>query len=197
VKPKMLDLCCGRLGWGKVFAERGWDVVGVDLVRPSLVPKGCSFVLGDVLDWRPWDLKGFDFVCVSSPCDQFSCFTMKMWQPNPKYPDTGIELFNHCRFICEESGVPYVMENVRGAIQFVGQPVNRTGAYCLWGNGVPVLLPPGLTKSKWFKRPGKPGNICAEALKGKRERKAILATIPPELANCVADHAEQLIQEVA
>lgn len=188
----MLDLFCGRFGWGRAFAARGWEVVGIDLIQPPKIPDGCKFVQMDILkfEWLPdWD---FDFICASPPCEQFSCFSMKMWQPNPAYPDMGINLFTRTRAICESSGLPYVIENVRGAIQFVGQPVNRTGAFCLWGNAVPGILPKGLTKSKWFKRPGKPGNICLEALKGKRERKAVLATIPPELANCVADYAERI-----
>lgn len=91
--------------------------------------------------------------------------------------------------------MPYIMENVRGATQFVGRPDGRCGPFCLWGNAIPPILPQGITKSTWFTRPGKPGNICAEALKGKRQRKAILATIPPELSNAVCDYAERLVEQ--
>jgi site-specific DNA-cytosine methylase len=28
---RMLDLFCGRWGWSKAFAARGWECVGVDL----------------------------------------------------------------------------------------------------------------------------------------------------------------------
>ena len=51
-----------------------------------------------------------------------------------------------------------------------------------------------MRKSKWFKRPGHPGNTCEESLKGKRERKAKLSTIPSELANCIADYAERILE---
>ena len=167
------------------------------MVEPPEIPKGCEFIRRDILGirfyQRIWD--GFDFICASSPCEQFSCFSMKMFQPDPPYPQQAIHLFNHTRAICEASGVPYVMENVRGAIQFVGAPAGRCGPFQLWGTGVPPILPQGITKSKWFTRPGKPGNICVEALKGKRERKAILATIPPELAAAVADYATRLYEQ--
>ena len=194
---RMFDGFCGRLGWAKAFLARGWKVTAVDLIAPSEIPPGVEFIQRDMLEIDAAFLRQFDFACFSSPCDGFACFSMRMWQPNPKYPAKEIELFNHTRAIAEQSGIPYLMENVRGAIEFVGAPTNRTGPWCLWGNAVPLLLPRGLRKSKWFKREGKPGNICLEALKGKRQRKAALASIPPELAACVADYAESLLQRKA
>ena len=40
---RMLDLFCGRWGWSKAFADRGWECVGVDLVEPPEIPEGCKF----------------------------------------------------------------------------------------------------------------------------------------------------------
>ena len=40
----------------------------------------------------------------------------------------------------------------------------------------------------------RPGNFAPELNLPKAERKAKLATIPPELANCVADYAERLLE---
>jgi len=208
----MLDLFSGRLGWSKPFLARGWEVIAVDLVRPPDTPPGCTFIKADIMNlrysgdfasnnWfliengeRRW-IGDFDFICASSPCDEFSCWTMKMFQPNPKYPELGIQLFNHTRAICETSGVPYVMENTRGAVQFVGKPVGRCGPFYLWGNGVPPILPQGITKSKWKPKEGRPGNFAPEWNMGKVERKATMATIPPELANCVVDYAEALLRK--
>lgn len=70
----MLDLFCGGFGWGKAFAARGWSVVGVDLVEPPEIPECCVFLLGDVLEITPdWIRRqGIDFICASSPCEQFS-----------------------------------------------------------------------------------------------------------------------------
>lgn len=149
---RMLDLFSGRWGWSKAFAARGWECFGVDLTVPPDVPEGCRFLQKDVLSITPeWLLRndmGFDFICASSPCEQFSVHGMKHFHPNPPYPELGIKLFNHTRQLCEASGVPYVMENVRAAQQFVGQAVNHCGPFYLWGNAVPPLLPQNITKKQ-------------------------------------------------
>jgi hypothetical protein len=198
---RMLDLFCGRWGWSRAFAARGWECVGVDLVEPPEIPKGCIFVQKDILTIRQgWvDDEGFDFVCASSPCEQFSVHGMKHFHPNPPYPELGIKLFNHTRSLCEESGVPYVMENVCSAEAFVGPAVFRCGPFALWGSGVPILFPRGLTKgmSQARKRgpDGKRIYTAAADRMWSTKRKQIVATIPPELANCVADYAERLLEE--
>ena len=198
----MLDLFCGRFGWGKAFAARGWEVVGVDLVAPPEIPEGCMFRHLDVLEIEEINPFRCDFICASSPCEQFSVHGMKHFHPNPKHPEMGIKLFNHTRDLCEASGVPYVMENVRAAQQFVGKAVNHCGPFYLWGTGMPPLMPQGITKAKWKSnelhgRFGKPGNFAAELLLPKSIRKAKLATIPPELAAAVADYAERLCEVLA
>ncbi|MCL4540962.1 MAG: hypothetical protein M1396_01270 [Chloroflexi bacterium] len=212
----MLDLFCGRFGWSKAFAARGWECVGVDLVEPLEIPDGCSFVKADVLSigriqgWMEgWD---FDFVCASSPCEQFSVHGMKHFHPRPKYPELGIRMFNHTRALCEESGVPYVMENVRAAQQFVGNAVNHCGPFYLWGNAVPLLLPHGkITKGIDV---GSSKSVKAMAPEQKRAYRsqfvwnqgwatskktsrdtAKAAEIPSELANCVASYAEAILRE--
>jgi len=215
----MLDLFCGRFGWGSAFAARGWDVVGIDLVEPPKIPKGCMFYALDILGisriqgWMTgWD---FDFVCASSPCEQFSVHGMKHFHPNPPYPEMGIRLFNHTRQLCESSGVPYVMENVRATQQFVGNAVNHCGPFYLWGSAVPLLMPQGVKKG--FQAGGsiiqKLKRIDRKALtdyrrlndlswssSGSAKRKeftAQAATIPPELANCVVDYAEAILRQAA
>jgi hypothetical protein len=148
----------------------------------------------NVLDWTVDDLRKFDFVCASSVCDGFASFGMKHFRPNPPQPTLEIELFNHTRSICEKAGVPYVMENVRTAQQFVGPAENHCGPFYLWGNAVPPMFPQGISKAKWYRRAGKPGNFADALNLPKSKRKALLATIPPELANCVAEYAERIIE---
>src|SRR6476660_8012314 len=143
---RMLDLFAGRLGWSKAFLARGWEVVAVDLVEPPEVPKGCEFRRNNVLNIQAEWCEYFDFICGSSPCEQFSVHGMKHFHPTPPYPELGIKLFEHTRRICEESGVPYVMENVRAAQQFVGNAVHHCGPFYLWGTGVPPLLHRGISK---------------------------------------------------
>jgi hypothetical protein len=209
--PKMLDLFCGRFGWGRSFAERGWHVVGIDLVEPppGTIPEGnISFHIKDILLLTPEWIKsrGFDFICASSPCEGFSKFGLRCFYPDPLYPEMGIRLFNNTRSLCEASGLPYVMENVRAAQQFVGVANHHCGPFYLWGNAVPPLMPQGIRKGFNRKRDpltGKPSKEYAEqttnkktnGLRGQQIAAAVHATIPPELSSCIADYAESLTQQ--
>src|SRR5271165_561300 len=123
--PRMLDLFCGRLGWSKAFLARGWECIGVDLVEPPEIPQGVTFIKADVLGmsvsvvsrciyYGNYSILEFpDFICASSPCEEFSVHGLKCFHPNPPYPELGIKLFEHTRALCEASGISYVMENVR------------------------------------------------------------------------------------
>lgn len=210
--PRMLDLFCGRWGWSKAFAARGWECLGVDLKQPNYIPENCSFYQMDILELKNvWYLKNFDFICASSPCEEFSVHGMKHFHPNPKHPENGIRLFNHTRQLCEASGVPYVMENVRAAQQFVGQAVNHCGPFYLWGNAVPPLLHQGIQKgismgADRFKNipPGEerrklrreyPFLSTSSKSEARKKLTAQAAEIPSELANCVADYAERLLEQ--
>ena len=199
---RLLDLFAGRLGWSKAFLERGWEIVAVDLIYPSIdVPDGVDYWTIDVLTIdQAWlrEHGPFDFICASSPCEQFSVHGMKHFHPNPPYPTMGLKLFNHVRELLEGYGAPYVMENVKAAQSFVGPASVHAGSFYLWWNlspryGIPI---PQCRKAKWFSRPSHPGNTCQLSLKGKRERKAQLATIPPELSTCIADYADRLLERI-
>ncbi len=197
---RLLDLFSGRWGWSRAFAARGWECVGVDLVRPTETPDMCRFIQEDVLMLElmgPAWINQFDFICVSSPCEQFSVHGMPHFWPNPCYPELGIKLFNHARALCEASGLPYVMENVRSAQKFVGRAAHHCGPFFLWGSGVPPLMPQGIQKgmSQQRDRNGRRRGVLEHV--SKRERAAQGATIPPELANCVADYAERLLEQKA
>lgn len=204
----MLDLFCGRWGWSRAFAARGWRCVGIDLVwPPSPWPEGdIGFQDRDVLTVSVAEIKlgEFDFICASPPCEQFSVHGMKHFHPNPPYPELGIKLFNHTRAVCEESGVPYVIENVRAAQQFVGQAVHHCGPFYLWGNGVPPLMNGGIKKGLDMgrdpvtgKRTLRLGRRSSHKSKARAADKQITATIPPELASCVAAYAERLCEQKA
>ena len=192
----------------------------MDLVEPAEVPEGCKFWRMNVLGIWDVNFQGFqpDFICASSPCEQFSLHGMKHFHPNPPYPEVGIKLFNHTRAICEASGFPYVMENVRAAQQFVGNAVHHCGPFYLWGNAVPPLMPQGIEKN--HAAPGMTGGWLSGTQvkllspeerrayrdkcewgklgggsKARREATAHVATIPNELATCVADYAERLLEQ--
>ena len=199
----------------------------MDLVEPPEIPQGFTFIAADVLCLElgrsslRWAASHepiasyFDFICASSPGEQFSVYGMWHFHPNPPYPEQGIRLFEHTQAICEASGVPYVMENVRAAQQFVGNAVHHCGPFYLWGNGVPPLLNQGISKGMKIEDGSEALRIKLtlrrEALKQYRREHDILwqssksqarknytagfATIPPELASCVADYAERLLEQ--
>jgi hypothetical protein len=232
----MLDLYAGRLGWAFAFLARGWKAVAVDLVPPPVIHQGVIFRQMDVLKinlltircWEEIFGEKFAFACASSPCEKFSVHGMKHFHPNPPYPEEGIRLFNYTRNLLEELQIPYVMENVRAAQQFVGKAVHHCGPFYLWGSGVPHKtqlgfwddydvpspLPKGVTKGiqlggkfkGWAKmsaedrRRNRKTDFMIQYQSGSKERlecTAKAATIPPELANCVADYAERLLEQRA
>ena len=192
---RLLDLFCGRWGWARAFAARGWDCFGIDLQVPKEIPERCEFEQGDILHYHEGLMEGFDFIVASSPCQEFSIHGMPHFHPNAKYPSMGIRLFNHTRELCEASGIPYVMENVLAAQWFVGESVNNCGPFHLWGTGVPPLMPQGITKNMSQQRDANGRRRGALEHVSKRERAAEGAKIPPELANCVADYAEALLRD--
>jgi hypothetical protein len=199
---RLLDLFCGRWGWSRAFAARNWECDGIDLVSSPLPAANAHFTCADVLDLTVAIVKRFepDFIVASPPCDEFACFQMKHFRKDPPYPMKGIELFNHTRALCELSGIPHVIENVRAAQEFVGKADGHAGSFYLWGNAVPPILP-RVYKAKWTAnvRHGRtaPGNFAPELNLPKSERKPLLAVIPLELANCVADYAERILEQKA
>lgn len=211
---RLLDLFCGRFGWSQAFAKRGWECIGIDLVETAAIPSGCTFIKTDILGLTAESVREFapDFICASSPCEQFSVHGMKNFHPNPPFPILGIQLFEHTRAICEASGIPYLMENVRAAEKFVGNAVQHCGPFYLWGSAVPAIMPEGIKKgfnlgsgkaAKMLKLTGERAALrdyrkkmdCWHSSKSPQRiaHTAKVATIPPLLSSCVADFAESLV----
>lgn len=191
--PRLLDLFCGRWGWSRAFAARGWECIGIDKVTPPENPPGCSFLQWDILFLSPACILDYkpDFIVASPPCQEFAKYRLRCFWPDPPYPRMGMELFNHTRGLCWDSDIPYVIENVLGAEWFVGRAHQHCGPFYLWGTGIPPILPQGILKGKQLTIGGyKPQTNT----RTNEEAAAIVATIPPELANCVADYAERLLE---
>lgn len=212
---RLLDLFCGRWGWSRAFAARGWECVGVDLVPPPDMPEGCRFWPGNVLEIAVESdyVKQFDFIVASPPCEQFSVHGMPHFHKNPPDPDLGMQLFFHTVKLCRQSGLPHVIENVRAAQKFVGKAENHCGPFYLWGDSVPPILPQGIKKGfqtggtiiQKLKRIDRQaltdyrrqndGSWSSSKSEKRKEWTAQVAMIPPELANCVADYAERLLEQ--
>ena len=102
-----LDLFCGAGGVSKGLADAGFDVWGVDIKsQPRYVHPG-RFVQGDALK-PPFDLRDFDFVWASPPCQAYSKTRAIHGR---EYPD----LVEPVRDMLRASDVSHVIENVPGA----------------------------------------------------------------------------------
>ncbi len=130
--PFMLDLFCGYKGASEAMRKRGWLVETADIK--------VSFNATHTVDLREWswkpqcvDLRSPDLVWASPPCQEFSRQTMPWTRArNPAPPDLSL-VEAAKRIIGEIKPRWWVIENVRGAIPYLGKPVMKIGAYCLWG----------------------------------------------------------------
>jgi hypothetical protein len=141
MKPLAIDLCCGLFGWGKGFIAEGYHVIGVDIVQVGPVPAGAELILHDIRTLHGSQFPGATVIVASPPCLEFSRHDQPWLRAkNPPYPTLGIELVDACFRIARECGCSIVLENVRGAQQFIGQARAHFGKQYLWGD-VPALLP--------------------------------------------------------
>ena len=113
---RALDLFCGAGGATRGLQRAGFHVTGID-IRPQ--PRYCGdlFIQADALQ-PPVDLRGFDFIWASPPCQHDSMAT-----PHARramHPD----LIEPVRGVLERARVPWVIENVPGA------PVRADIALC-------------------------------------------------------------------
>jgi DNA (cytosine-5)-methyltransferase 1 len=101
---RALDLFCGAGGATRGLQLAGLHVTGVDN-RPQPRYCGDRFIQADALEF---DVRGFDLIWASPPCQKYSGSTRGH---KKEYPD----LVGAVRAKLEASGVPWVIENVPGA----------------------------------------------------------------------------------
>jgi site-specific DNA-cytosine methylase len=113
VKPRLLDLFCGAGGAAMGYSRAGFEVVGVDIEPQPNYP--FEFVQGDALEvlWGHgyWGVPAdFDAIHASPPCQHYANVTR--WRGDQAdHPD----LIAPVRDLLEQTGLPYVIENVRTA----------------------------------------------------------------------------------
>lgn len=95
------------------YHRAGFDVVGVDSKPQPRYP--FPFVQDDALralrDWHTnGALRGFDAIHASPPCQAYSV-TRHTWNARSDHPD----LLPATRTLLQETGLPYIIENVPGA----------------------------------------------------------------------------------
>lgn len=155
----MVDLFCGLGGWASGGLAEGYDVVGFDIERHVYGEHRypAQLVLQDVLTLHGSQFRDAALIVASPPCQEFSYMSMPWSLAKAKAAairadETGemradlTRLFDACFRIQREASeaaskhVPLVIENVRGAVPWVGRARWNFGSYYLWGD-VPALMP--------------------------------------------------------
>lgn len=106
------DLYCGAGGVSAGIHE-AWpeaEIVGVDIVDQPHYP--FTFVKADALKV---DLRDFDYVFASPPCQKRTVLQHLSTARNGGYPTTHVDLIAKTRRRLRRANVPYVIENVVGA----------------------------------------------------------------------------------
>ncbi|MDA2938484.1 DNA cytosine methyltransferase [Acidobacteria bacterium AH-259-A15] len=154
MKKLALDMYSGTGGATQAFrGRRDWKVVTVDLDdrRPPDV----------VADCRRLPIAGrVDFLWASPPCTEFSDANPenRHRMPSLEHIFAVLDAIRrlHPRF--------WIMENVRGAIPFLGIPIQKIGPWCLWGYFPPIKVTVELTsfRKMKFRQPAQRAAIPAE-----------------------------------
>ncbi len=135
---RVLDLFCGAGGASMGYHRAGFDVVGVDIAEQPEYP--FAFVRGDALS-PPVRLDAFDLIHASPPCQAYTTMSNR-WRGAGGVADERADLIPPTRALLESSGVPWVIENVRGS---------RLDGFTLTGEmfGLGVHRP-RLFETSWF-----------------------------------------------
>lgn len=157
MSPLAIDLACGLGGWTDGLIAAGWDCVGFDIERHDYGEGGYpgQLVLQDILTLHGSQFRTADLIVASPPCQFFSYCAMP-WtraktlaievRADPDRLEKELAIFDACFRIQREAilaagrHIPLVVENVRGAIPWVGRSRWNFGSYHLWGD-VPALMP--------------------------------------------------------
>jgi DNA (cytosine-5)-methyltransferase 1 len=170
MRPRLLDLFCCQGGAGKGYDDAGFEVMGVDIDPQPRYP--FEFYRADALavleDYARFGCP-FDAIHASCPC-QLDSDTFRL--SDSDHPD----LIAPTRELLEEIGLPYVIENVRGAVPKLRDPVMLCGAmfglktyrHRYFETNFPLMVP------------GHPPHVAPQAKMGRAPK-------PGEFIQCVGN----------
>lgn len=136
----------------------GYDCIGIDVEDHGGYPG--ELRLMDVRELAKDPAKYLpgvkpDLIVASPPCQEFSyrSFPFKRARLLAATVPPDKSIWEACQAIGKFYGCPTVIENVRGAIKYMGQADCHYGSFYFWGD-VPLLIPAG-RPVKGFKRRNK------------------------------------------
>jgi len=168
--PLAVDLFCGLGGWTEGLLAEGWRCRGYDIESHEYGDERYpgELILADVMALTGADVADADLIVASPPCQEFSYMAMpwsrakqigRALRGQDEFPEGYrgsrtiadlTALFDACFRIQREANeiraargqvpIPMVVENVRGAIPWVGPAAWSYGSFYLWGD-VPALMP--------------------------------------------------------
>lgn len=212
-RPLAIDLFTGLHGWAEGLIAEGFRVVGYDIADMSEMvglpkPEHFELVIQDVLTLHGSQFKDADLIVASPPCQEYSYMAMPWKLAKAKAAairadETGEaleklnRLFNACFRIQKEASIaagrhiPLIVENVRGAIPWVGRSRYNFGSFHLWGD-VPALMLIGdhETGTKiggdWFSDPTSTCRRHGSKSRARKAASAMIAKIPEPLSRHIA-----------
>jgi DNA (cytosine-5)-methyltransferase 1 len=107
-RKRLLDLFCCAGGAAVGYHRAGFDVVGVDIDPQPNYP--FEFIQADALTLDDAFLRSFDAIHASPPCQSYSDLAKRNKNAH-KWP----RLVEPVREMLEDTGLPYIIENVEGA----------------------------------------------------------------------------------
>lgn len=158
-RPLAIDLFCGLGGWTDGLLAEGYDVIGFDIERHEYDDDKypAQLVIQDVLTIHGSQFKDAALIVASPPCQEYSYMAMpwskakelrRQYLAGERDRANLTALFDACFRIQSEAieaagrFIPLVVENVRGAQEWVGRSRWNFGSFHLWGD-VPALMPIG------------------------------------------------------
>ncbi|MER6139278.1 SAM-dependent methyltransferase [Streptomyces sparsogenes] len=117
-RPRLLDAFCCQGGASMGYHLAGFDVTGVDIAPQPRYP--FRFIQAEAVEFIREHGAEFDFIHASPPCQHDSECQRIRGNPHP-------DLIAPTRAALKSTGRPWVIENVRGAVPKLRQPVMLCG----------------------------------------------------------------------